>query len=373
MYRDHKLLHIHNLPEDYPKKLVCYLGIDPTGPGIHIGHLIPLILGLKMLKEGHELILLIGGFTGGVGDPTDKNQQRQKLDNEYIEENSKHIEEDLKNLFKDYKDKIKVVNNAHWLGKMALTEYLQIGYSISVNRKLHMDTFKRRIETHSHLSMCEFAYSDLQMIDFLHLYREYNCNTQIGGGDQWGNIAFGIDCVKKITGDNNIFGICVPLLTSGGKKVSKSEGKPPYIRDPQLVYDFILNIPDETAVELFELLIEHKCKPSDPRELKHELIKHIIFLYHHDENLYSKIHEENQKRFYASTEEQEEFLPYKTDKLLNILNNITELSLSDLKRNLKGNAIRVNDQVQEESIMLSPGKYKISLGKKQHFFVEITE
>lgn len=364
------LLHIHNLNEKF-KGSTFYLGIDPTGPGIHIGHLIPIKLAMNLMKAGHKAILVVGGFTGAVGDPTEKTTQRQKLDQAYIDENISYIEQDLIKLFKPY-CRFKILNNKDWLSELKFSEYLEIAYHISVNRKIKMDTFKKRIETESHLSMAEFSYSDLQMMDFLYLYRNFNCTAQIGGGDQWGNIAFGIDCVKKITKNEEIFGICTPLLTSAGKKVSKSEGKAPYLRDPYLVYDFIRNLPDETAYKLWDFVKDDDSVQENPIELKNFLTKYILDLYHYDEpEIFERIHQENYLKFHGGTESNVEFSIHSPKLLVRLLQNFTDISASEFKRKLKEDAIRINNEIVNENILLNEGRYKISLGKKQHFFVEI--
>lgn len=362
-----KLLATHNLPENL-EKITFYLGVDPTGPGIHVGHLIPIFLGMQLMKLGHNGVFLVGGFTGNIGDPTDKAQQRQKLEESFTENNVHIITKDLNTLLRKFNN-YKIVNNKDWLSNMSFQSYIEKAYYISVNRKLHMDTFQKRIESSSHLSMAEFCYSDLQMLDFLHLYENFGCNTQIGGQDQWGNIAFGIDCVRKITKDQNIFGICTPLLCNNGEKISKSVGKTPYINDPQSIYDFILNLPDNTAKDLGELL--DVLWTEDPIASKHKLIKFIIGLYSDDENSYINIHNINKRKFSGSLEDQEDFISVKSDKLLVILKNLCEDSMSELKRKLQSSAIKINNNIIESNDILLANKYKISLGKKQHFFIEV--
>lgn len=362
-----KLLYIHNLNENITN-LTFYCGIDPTGPGIHIGHLIPLKLAIELIKINCKPIIIIGGFTGMVGDPTDKTQQRQKLDQNTINENIKYIKQDLERIFQPY-GSITIVNNYDWLSKITFLEYLDMGYYISVNKKLGMDTFKRRINTNTHLSMSEFSYSDLQMMDFLHLYNNYGCNTQLGGGDQWGNIAFGIDCLKKITKDQNIFGICTPLLTNNGKKVSKSEGKPPYLKNPEFIYDFVINLPDTTCFEMQSLFIPENSE-QNPIQLKQDLIKYFINLYH-NEGTYEQIYEKNQQKFYTNLENIKEFHQLESDKIINIISKLSNRSITQLKQNLSENAIKINNEVINENTKLLQGQYKISIGKKEHIFIEI--
>ena len=148
-----------------------YLGIDPTGR-IHIGHLISIKLCLDLLEKGFDGILLIGGFTGKIGDPTDKLEARKKLTNTIAQSFSTLIYEDLYRIFENYRDRIIFVNNKDWLDTMTFSEYLNISYNISVNRKLNLETFSNRLSKNLPLSVAEFTYPDVQMIDFLHLCKK---------------------------------------------------------------------------------------------------------------------------------------------------------------------------------------------------------
>ena len=149
----------------------------------------------------------------------------KKLKKNIIKDNTQLLLQDFKSVFQKYKQQVIFVNNKDWLNNMSLSDYLSLAYYFSVNNKLKFSTFKNRIEQSLNLSMTEFIYQDLQLIDFLHLYREYNCTVQVGGGDQWGNISFGVKNVNKITAKDHFYGICTPLITDNQQdKIGKKPG-----------------------------------------------------------------------------------------------------------------------------------------------------
>jgi tyrosyl-tRNA synthetase len=345
-----------------------YLGIDPTAHSIHIGHLIPISLCIDLLQRGMSGIILVGGFTGQIGDPTDKNETRKVLESQVIKNNSSGILNDLKRIFKPYENKIIFVNNIDWLSSMNMSEYLSLARYISVNKKVNLDTFKRRLDNNQHLSLSEFMYSDLQMIDFLHLYKNYKCNIQVGGQDQWGNISFGVHYVKQITGDENIFGICTPLLLDNGKKVSKSDGKPAFLSSPFDLYQFLYRLSDNAMYEM--------CALFQVEENREILINKIFSIVYPDESqdILKNTVEKSNLIFKSNINScPDELIQYlESDKLSKILYKCNLVkSISDAKRQISQGAVYVDNIKEMEDILFNNGKFKLSVGSKKHAFIEI--
>ncbi|MDR2457256.1 MAG: tyrosine--tRNA ligase [Clostridiales Family XIII bacterium] len=201
------------------KKITFYIGFDPTADSLHIGHLLQIIVIRHMMNHGHKPILLIGGGTAKVGDPSGRTDMRSMMSDEIIMENS----EKFARLFEKYIDfnKAKVVNNADWLLKLNYIDFLRdIGKSFSVNKMLAAECFKSRLE--KGLSFLEFNYMLMQAYDFLMLFEKYNCNVQLGGNDQWSNILAGVDLIRRVK-SNKAYGMTFTLLeTKDGVKMGKT-------------------------------------------------------------------------------------------------------------------------------------------------------
>ena len=181
-------------------KITCYNGFDPTAKSLHIGNLIP-ILGLKRLQNfGHTPIIIIGGGTGMIGDPSGRSDERNLLSKEKLQENLLGIRKQLE-LFLDFENKknpAQIINNSEWLSKINLIEFLrETGKFFNINTMLNKDSVQNRISREDGISFTEFSYQLLQAYDFWHLFQHYNCNFQMGGSDQWGNILSGIELIRK--------------------------------------------------------------------------------------------------------------------------------------------------------------------------------
>ena len=204
------------------KKVTAYIGFDCTAPNLHIGSLMQILLLKKLQDFGHSPIVLIGGATSKIGDPSLKDKSRKMLTYEDINKNVKGI----KNVFEKFLDinKIEVIDNSKWLEELNYIDFLrEIGSHFSVNRMLSFDSVKLRLEREQNLSFLEFNYMILQGYDFYKLNLDYNCILQMGGSDQWGNIICGIDLSRRLAG-NELYGLTTPLLTtSSGQKMGKTE------------------------------------------------------------------------------------------------------------------------------------------------------
>ncbi|MCF7927547.1 MAG: tyrosine--tRNA ligase [Spirochaetales bacterium] len=215
-----------------------YCGFDPTGPSLHVGHLIPLFAMAHMQRAGHRPIALVGGGTARIGDPSGKTEMRKMQSVETITANAERIGEQMTRFLNFSADQAVMRNNADWLADLNYIDFLRdIGRHFSVNRMLSFETYKMRLETG--LSFIEFNYQLLQSYDFLVLFQREGARLQIGGDDQWGNIVAGADLIRRIEG-GEAYGLTFPLVTrSDGKKMGKTEKGALYL-DPEITspYEF---------------------------------------------------------------------------------------------------------------------------------------
>ena len=204
------------------ESVTAYIGFDCTAPNLHVGSLMQILLLKKLQDFGHNPIILIGGATSKIGDPSLKDKSRKMLSLEEINNNIEGIKT-VFNKFLDIKN-TKIIDNCSWLDNLNYIDFLrEIGSHFSVNRMLSLDSVKLRLEREQNLSFLEFNYMIMQGYDFYKLNKEFNCVLQMGGSDQWGNIICGIDLARRIDGEE-IFGLTTPLLTtSSGQKMGKTE------------------------------------------------------------------------------------------------------------------------------------------------------
>ncbi|PPA71661.1 tyrosine--tRNA ligase [Jeotgalibacillus proteolyticus] len=231
-----------------------YCGVDPTGDSLHIGHLLPFLTMRRFQKHGHRPVVLVGGATGQIGDPSGKKEERSLLTTEQVEFNVRSIQTQLERIFKVEGDTGAVmVNNLDWIGKIDMISFLRdFGKYIGVNYMLAKDTIASRLETG--ISYTEFTYTILQAMDFNHLYNEFNCKLQIGGSDQWGNITTGLELIRKMNDDAKAFGMTIPLVTKAdGSKFGKTESGAVWLdaekTSPYEFYQFWFNSSDADVVK----------------------------------------------------------------------------------------------------------------------------
>ena len=250
---------LEGLKETLKQPVTIYCGFDPTADSLHVGHLQQIILLRRYQKAGHRPIALCGGFTGMIGDPR-PTTERKLLTHEEVLHNAECIKDQLaKFLSFDGDNGAIMENNNNWLGSMKLLDYLRdYGKLFNVSYMLQKDTIKKRLE--SGISYTEFSYTIMQAMDWLHLYKTYNCRIQIGGSDQWGNLTTGMELIRKVLGDDaKPYGITSPLITkSDGSKFGKSEGKNIWL-DPARTsayefYQFWLNTPDADVIDYLKRL-----------------------------------------------------------------------------------------------------------------------
>ncbi len=233
-----------------------YTGFDPTGPSLHVGHMVPLFAMAHLQRAGHRPIALVGGGTACIGDPSGKTEMRKMISVEEIMRNAEFIKKQIARFIEFGADKAIMLNNYDWLSPLNYIEFLRdIGKHFSVNRMLSFETYKMRLETG--LSFIEFNYQLLQSYDFLVLSREYGCLLQLGGDDQWGNIVSGMELIRRVDG-GDAQALTFALVTrSDGKKMGKTEKGSvflnPDLTSPYDFYQYWINIPD-ADVEKFLLI-----------------------------------------------------------------------------------------------------------------------
>ena len=220
------------------EKVTFYIGFDPTADSLHVGHFVTVMAMSHMQKAGHKPIVLFGGGTGMIGDPTGKADMRKMMTTDIIDHNVACFKKQMSRFITFEDDKAIMVDNGDWLRNLNYIDFLrEVGVHFSVNRMLTAECFKQRLE--KGLSFLEFNYMLMQSYDFLELYRRFNCKLQLGGNDQWSNIIGGVELVRRLHGDQ-AFGMTFSLLTnSEGKKMGKTEKGAVWL-DPEKTtpYDF---------------------------------------------------------------------------------------------------------------------------------------
>ena len=285
------------------EKLTAYIGFDPSAPSLHVGSLLP-IMGLARLQRfGHTPIAIAGGGTGLIGDPSGKTKERQLLSNEQVEENLVGIKAQL-SYFLDFNAKenpARIVNNADWLGPITMMEFLRdVGKHFTVNSLLGKEAISRRLGSDEGISFTEFSYPLLQAYDYLVLHDRYNCNLQMGGSDQWGNILAGVDLIRRLRGAR-AHGLVFPLVTtSAGVKFGKTEAGAVWLdaklTSPYRFYQFWLNTDDRdvaTYLKFFTWLsqeeidqLEQNVKTApEKREAQRRLAREATAIFHGETEL----------------------------------------------------------------------------------------
>ena len=237
------------------KKISLYCGVDPTGDSMHIGHLIPFMMMKRFQLEGHHPVILIGGATGTIGDPSGRQTERQLQTLEQVQHNVEALTAQMQKLFNfGGNSEVKMVNNYDWTHEVSILEFLRdYGKNFSINNMLAKDIVASRLDTG--ISFTEFTYQILQAMDFHHLYKHEDVQLQIGGSDQWGNITSGLDLIRKKEGpDAKVFGLTIPLLLkSDGTKFGKTAGGAIWL-DPKKTtpfefYQFWVNTDDRDVMK----------------------------------------------------------------------------------------------------------------------------
>ncbi len=279
--------------------ITLYCGFDPTGPSLHAGHLVPLLMLARFQQAGHRPLVLAGGATGMIGDPRDVGE-RSMNDADTVADWAGRISGQLQRFVSfDGDNAAKLVNNNDWTREMSVITFLRdVGKHFPLNTMLARDTVKRRLESDG-ISYTEFSYMLLQANDFVQLRRDHNCTLQVGGGDQWGNLVAGVDLNRRVDGAS-VHALTVPLVTdSEGKKFGKSTGGGSLWLDPEMTspytwYQYFINASDDDVIrylrwftflsreELAELEVEVAERPFK-REAQRRLAREMTNLVHGEE------------------------------------------------------------------------------------------
>jgi tyrosyl-tRNA synthetase len=276
-----------------------YIGFDPTADSLHIGSLVPILLLVHLQKAGHKPVILVGGATGMVGDPSGKSEERNLLDEATLNHNLQGIRKQLEK-YLDFNqanpNAAEIVNNFDWFRDMNFLDFIrEVGKHITVNYMMAKDSVKKRLEGTTGMSFTEFSYQLVQGYDFYWLYKNRNCKLQMGGSDQWGNITTGIELIRRKSGGEAFAFTCTLLTKSDGGKFGKTEKGnlwlDPSKTSPYKFYQFWLNAADEDAEkwikiftflsreEIQSLLNAHQKNPAD-RLLQKALAKEVTVFIH---------------------------------------------------------------------------------------------
>ena len=364
------------------KKIIFYIGFDATADALHAGSLVQLRAIKTLIKHGHQAIVLLGGGTTKIGDPSGKDASRQILTYETIQKNIENFKRIFEHYFRDFKENIKFINNDQWLDKLNYIELLRdLGSQVSINRMLTFESVKERLKREQSLSFLEFNYMILQSYDFLHLNKHENCELQIGGSDQWGNIVLGMEIISKIN-KKDAFGLTTPLLTtSTGKKMGKTEQGAVWIdQNKYSSYDFYQywrNV-DDNDVEKLLLIFSDLEKEEIKILIKEDInnakkkLAYLVTTDCHSESSAQEAEEKARSIFENNSYDNIDEINFKIDsKLIDTLtSNSTVSSKSEAKRLIEGGGIKIDDE-QINDINLTVNKsYNekiLKIGKKKYF------
>tara|TARA_B100000579_G_scaffold415664_1_gene410490 strand:- start:212 stop:1450 length:1239 start_codon:yes stop_codon:yes gene_type:complete len=380
-------------------KVKAYIGFDCTAPSLHVGSLMQIMCLRLLQKYGHQPIVLLGGGTTLIGDPSGKEETRKILNKKEIDKNIKSIENIFKVFLKSKNPKTKpiFVNNYSWLSKLNYINFLrEIGKHFTINKMLTFDSVKLRLEREQSLSYMEFNYMMLQAFDFYELNKRYKCILQIGGSDQWGNIVNGTDLIKR-KDKKQTYGLTTPLLTtSSGTKMGKTEKGAIWLNkkmfSPYDYWQFWRNTDDKDVINFLKLFtdlnvqeIENLNKNKNINELKVLLANETTTMLHGSKS--AKDSELTAKETFKDKSIGKDLPTVKLKKNelangINILDLVllTKLgnSKGEVRRMIKNNGLKINNEtVSDETKIFYQDNFdqnnslKVSHGKKQHVIVKI--
>ena len=370
------------------EKLTFYIGTDPTADSMHIGHFSSFLICTRLAKYGHKPILLIGGATGLIGDPK-PSKERQMISREEVERNVKGLTKQAKEIFG-----FEVVNNYDWIKDINVIDFLRdYGKYINVNYMLDKDIISRRLE--SGITFCEFAYTILQGLDFIHLNKTKGVTLEVAGSDQWGNITTGIEMARKM-GMDELYGLTMPLvLDSNGVKFGKTEGNALWLDKNKTtsyeMYQYLINTDDACVIDYLKKLtfltkeeiekIEKEHKECPEKRIAQQTLAKEIITFIHGEDEYIKALNISQSLFSEKVKElsAEDIIKNLTDvetyevslneSLLDVLvDNKICSSKREAREMISGNAISINgNKINDINKMLSLSDFieeKVSILKK---------
>ena len=381
-------------------KIRAYIGFDCTAPSLHVGSLMQIMCLRLLQKFGHQPIVLLGGGTTLIGDPSGKEETRKILDKKEINKNIKNIQNVFKIFLKSKNSKTKpiFINNYSWLSKLNYINFLRdVGKHFTINKMLTFDSVKLRLEREQSLSYMEFNYMILQAYDFLELNKRNKCDLQIGGSDQWGNIVNGVELIKR-KNKNKSYGLTTPLITlASGAKMGKTEKGAIWLDKKMLspydYWQFWRNTDDKDVIKFLKMFTDLDLQEIENLEKNNKNINtlKILLASKTTEMLHGTKAAEN-----AETTAQKTFndgtiggdLPTLKIKKNSMTNGISIFDLvlqtklanskGEIRRMMKNNGLKINNQIlTDESKIINVSDFdqdnnmKVSHGKKQHVIVKI--
>ena len=379
------------------KKVKAYIGFDCTAESLHVGSLLQIMCLRLFQRHGHQPIVLLGGGTTRIGDPSGKDKTRKILKEDEIEKNSKNIENILKKylITNNKNTKPIFVNNFKWLKNLNYISFLRdIGKHFTINKMLTFDSVKMRLEREQSLSYMEFNYMILQAYDFLELNKNQDCSLQIGGSDQWGNIINGVDLIKRYS-NKKAYGLTTPLITlASGAKMGKTESGAVWLDkkllSPYNYWQFWRNIDDRDVLKFLNFFTDlsitdiEKIRVQDINQQKITLANETTSMLHGTKE--AKLSEETAKKTFVEHSLGSALPSFfinkdQLDKNFNIIDLVIlsklENSKSEIRRLIKGNGIKINNQtINNEKLIIDKKLFiensiKLSLGKKRHIKVKL--
>jgi tyrosyl-tRNA synthetase len=379
------------------EKINGYIGFDCTAESLHVGSLLQIMCLRLLQKHGHRPIVLLGGGTTRIGDPSGKDKTRKILNEKEIDKNIKNIEKILKNFLdvKNPKTKPIFVNNYSWLKGLNYISFLRdIGKHFTINKMLSFDSVKTRLEREQSLSYMEFNYMILQAYDFLELNKKKNCTLQIGGSDQWGNIVNGVELIKRHS-NKQAYGLTTPLITlASGAKMGKTEAGAIWLDKKFLsAYDywqFWRNTDDRDVVKFLKIFTDLETSKivnlqnNNINELKILLANEATTMLHGKKAAQNS--EQAAKEAFSGNSLGANLPSVKVksknlDEHMSLIDLIVlsklESSKSEIRRLFKGNAIKINDElINDEKLIIKKELFnenylKLSIGKKRHIKIEL--
>ena len=380
-------------------KIKAYIGFDCTAPSLHVGSLMQIMCLRLLQKYGHQPIILLGGGTTLIGDPSGKDETRKILNKKEIQKNIKSIENVFKIFLKTKNSKTKpiFVNNYSWLNKLNYINFLRdIGKHFTLNKMLTFDSVKLRLQREQSLSYMEFNYMMLQAYDFYELNKKHKCFLQIGGSDQWGNIVNGTDLIKR-KNQKQAYGLTTPLITtSSGSKMGKTEKGAVWLNEKMLspydYWQFWRNTDDKDVIKFLKLFTDLSLNKINGFKEKNEDINKLKILLANEAT--SMLHGLKAAKD-SETTAQKTFgdksigknLPIVKVKKKIIFNGINIIDLviktnltnskSEIRRMIKNKGIRINNEIVEnETLTINQNNFdkennlKVSHGKKQHVIIK---
>ena len=379
-------------------KIKAYIGFDCTAESLHVGSLIQIMCLRLLQKHGHQPIVLLGGGTTRIGDPSGKDKTRKILKKKEIEQNTKNIKKIIEKFLSKNNKKTKPIffDNYKWLKNLNYISFLRdIGKYFTINRMLTFDSVKTRLEREQSLSYMEFNYMILQAYDFLELNKKENCSLQIGGSDQWGNIVNGVELIKRHS-NNQTYGLTTPLITlANGSKMGKTAEGAIWLDkkflSPYDYWQFWRNTDDRDVIKFLkfftDLKIEEieKIKNQNINKLKILLANKTTAMLHGKKA--AQLSEQTANQAFSKNSSSSNLPTIKLsnkvfDEKINIIDLVIlaklENSKSEVRRLIKGKAVKLNEKIilDEKLIIdkeiINNGFLKLSIGKKRHFKIVIT-